>query len=308
MLAKFTFLDLAQEVLSGSKTPLDVPTIWKKGLASNVVDKVGSEGKTPWMSLGARLYVDTKDNPKSRFFRIGENPALFGLKSVHTVQQANEAIAKVQSLPSLKERNLHPLLAFFAKFYLGDVYVKTIYHEKSSKKSFNEWLHPDLVGVRFPDLHPDARSLATTAGELPFKLLSFELKRSLDFSNLRESFFQAVSNSSWAHQSYLVAADVKEDPDFLGELKRLSGSFGIGVISLSIENPDDSEVLYPAKNRQALDWDSINKLSVENPDFSQFLRDVRIDLDGKKVHPSEYDKVEVDIDKLKLLVNPSIKS
>lgn len=306
-MAKFTFLDLAEEVLKNSSTPLDVSTIWKNGVISKAVDKVGSEGKTPWISLGARLYVDSKDNSKTRFLRVGDGPVLFGLKSVHTVQQVKEAMTKVEFFPKLKERNLHPLLAFFAKLYLGEAYVKTIYHEKSLKKSFNEWLHPDLVGVCFPDLHPDARSLAATAGELPFKLLSFELKRSLNFSNLRESFFQAVSNSSWAHQGYLVAANIKETPDFLGELKRLSGSFGIGVISLDIESADDSSVLYPAAERKNLDWDSINKLASENPDFSQFLRDVRIDLDGKKVHPSEYDKVETDLDKLKLLVNPITK-
>lgn len=306
-MAKFTFLDLAEEVLKNSTAPLDVSTIWKNGVTSKAVDKVGSEGKTPWISLGARLYVDSKDNPKTRFLRVGDGPVLFGLKSFHTVQQVKEAMTKVEFVPKLKERNLHPLLAFFAKLYLGEAYVKTIYHEKSLKKSFNEWLHPDLVGVCFPDLHPDARSLAATAGELPFKLLSFELKRSLNFSNLRESFFQAVSNSSWAHQGYLVAANIKETPDFLGELKRLSGSFGIGVISLNIESADDSSVLYPAAERKNLDWDSINKLASENPDFSQFLRDVRIDLDGKKVHPSEYDKVETDLDKLKLLVNPITK-
>ncbi len=260
------------------------------------------------MSLGARLYVDTKDNKNSRFFRIGENPVLFGLKSIHTSQQPQKPVSKVDLPPTLKERNLHPLLAFFAKLYLGDVYVKTIYHEKSFKKSFNEWLHPDLVGVRFPELHADARSLAATAGELPFKLLSFELKRNLNFSNLRESFFQAVSNSSWAHQGYLVAANINESPEFLGELKRLSGSFGIGVISLDIESPDDSAILYPATVRSILDWESIDKLATENPDFSQFLRDVRIDLDGKKVHPSEYDRIETDIDKLKILVTPSAKA
>jgi hypothetical protein len=307
-LAKFTFLDLAEEILKNSGTPLDVSTIWKRGVESNAVGKVGSDGKTPWITLAARLYVDSKDNSKSRFLRIGDNPVLFGLKELHAIQDVPEKIIKIDMSVKLKERNLHPLLAYFSKFYLNDAYVKTIYHEKSLKKSFNEWLHPDLVGVCFPDLHSDARALSAIAGELPFKLLSFELKRSLDFSNLRESFFQAVSNSSWAHQGYLVAANIKESPDFLGELKRLSGSFGIGVISLDIDSPDDSSVLYPAAERNNLDWDSINKLASENPDFSQFLRDVRIDLEGKKVHPSEYDRVEADIEKLKLLVSPAAKS
>lgn len=301
-MAKYTFLDLAEEVLKKSSTPLDASTIWRQGGTHGYIEKVGSQGKTPSMSLSARLYVDSKDNKNSRFIRTNKNPVLFGLRGIHSIKQLDEAVLKAVTLekpPKLLERSLHPLVAFFAKLYLDDVYVKTIYHEKSLKKSFNEWLHPDLVGVRFPELVPEAQALAITVGELPLRLFSFELKRSLNFTNLRESFFQAVSNSSWAHQGYLVAADIKENGDFLKELKRLSGSFGIGVISLDVDNPDDSAVLYPAAERETLDWDSINKLAAENTDFAHFLRDVRIDLDGKKVHPAEYDKFEADVDKLK---------
>ncbi len=35
-------------------------------------------------------------------------------------------------------------------------------------------------------------------------------KKIINRSNLRESFFQALSNSSWAHYGYLVAADLIE--------------------------------------------------------------------------------------------------
>lgn len=302
MLNKYTFLDLAEEVLKASEAPLDVSKMWEEAISKKAADKLDSKGKTPSRSLGSRLYVDTKDNKKSRFFRVGRNPILFGLKAKHTAQKIQDfSVTSVQPSQKFKERDLHPLLAFFAKYYLDKVYVKTIYHEKSTKKSFNEWLHLDLVGVRFPDLHVDVFSLAKVAGDLPFQLLSFELKRNLDFSNLRESFFQAVSNSSWAHQGYLVAANINDSLDFLGELKRLSGSFGIGVISLNVENVDDSFVLCPAEERKMLDWDSVNKLAKENSDFSGFLHDVITDLNGKKVHPTEYDKVEEDVEKLKLL-------
>jgi hypothetical protein len=35
------------------------------------------------------------------------------------------------------------------------------------------------------------------------------MKKELNFSNLRESYFQAVSNSSWANEGYLVTAEYR---------------------------------------------------------------------------------------------------
>lgn len=42
------------------------------------------------------------------------------------------------------------------------------------------------------------------------RLWSFEAKKIINRSNLRESFFQALSNSSCAHYGYVVAADLIE--------------------------------------------------------------------------------------------------
>ena len=69
-------------------------------------------------------------------------------------------------------------------------------------------------------------------GNASIKIYSFELKRKVMLSNLREVFFQTVSNSSWANESYLVTAELSNDEDLMIELKRLSTSFGIGVIKL----------------------------------------------------------------------------
>lgn len=307
-MAKYTFLDLAVDVLKQSPTAIDVSTIWSRAVESGFSSRLDSQGKTPWTTLGSRLYVDSKDNSQSKFFRVGKNPVCFGLNGVHSDQaSANMSSNIVQVASKLKERNLHHLLVFFAHLYLDGAYVKTIYHEKSSKKNYTEWIHPDLVGVCFPDFEAEPLALASSLGELPLRLLSFELKLSLDFSNLRASFFQAVSNSSWAHQGYLAAAYIDGNPEFLAELKRLSSTFGIGVISLNVDSPDDSMVLYPAREREALDWVAINKLSAANPDFRQFVKDVQIDIQGKKVHPAEYDFVETDTDKLRLLIDPTLK-
>ncbi len=122
------------------------------------------------------------------------------------------------------------------------------------------------------------------------KLFSFELKRDLTFANLRESFFQTVSNSSWANEGYLVAAEISGDEEFRTELRRLSTSFGIGVIHLHIDDPDASEILFPARTRENLDWDAINKLTI-NADFREFLRRVRIDISSNEIRKEKYERV-----------------
>ena len=37
--------------------------------------KIKSTGKTPWQTLGARLFVDVRDTHKSRFIKVGKRPA-----------------------------------------------------------------------------------------------------------------------------------------------------------------------------------------------------------------------------------------
>ena len=56
--------------------------------------------------------------------------------------------------------------------------------------------------------------------------------------NYRESFFQAVSYSSWANEGYLVAAEIIQDDELLSELECLSIAFGIGIIQLDITDID----------------------------------------------------------------------
>ena len=110
------------------------------------------------------------------------------------------------------------------------------------------------------------------------------------YSNLRESFFQAVSNSSWANEGYLAAAKILEDEDFREELKRLSTSFGIGVIRIDPKDPDSTEILFPAKYNEYLDWSTINKMAM-NPDFLGFLNRVKTDTQSREIRKEWYDKI-----------------
>ena len=143
----------------------------------------------------------------------------------------------------------------------NDINSKTIFHEKStSKKDKNQkWVHPDMVGISFLKLeNKNSEALQWTVNRNDtFRVHSYELKKEINNDyELKESFFQAVSNSSWANQGYLVAFYISDS--LSDELSRLSKAFGIGVIELK-SNPFESQVLFPASFKE-LDFQTIDKL------------------------------------------------
>ncbi|HGJ65651.1 TPA: hypothetical protein ENS27_09705 [bacterium] len=312
------FLELAEKVLLESEVPLIYQEIWQKGVELGLDKKIKTNGKTPWQTLGAQLFVDVRDNVDSKFIKVGKRPARFYLKNKESIL-TNEIIEKIDLLPTtnekkdrilFSERELHPLLSYFvytnSQFNRGKaILTKTVFHEKSKKGGLNEWIHPDIVGVYIPidDWNREIIELNNISNSNAITLYSFELKIGIDRNNYREYFFQAVSNSSWANEGYLVAGKIKDDDELINELERLSTSFGIGIIELDLEDIDSSRVLYHAKNKKELDWDTMNKLSEINPDFRKFLQDVKIDFDSNRIHKSEYDpiisEIETYINKIK---------
>ncbi|EJC03152.1 hypothetical protein HPHPP3_0190 [Helicobacter pylori Hp P-3] len=108
-------------------------------------------------------------------------------------------------------------------------------------------------------------------GQKRHKLFSFELKVEIGFPNLKESYFQAVSNSTWANEGYLVVFKIEDE--VLGELRRLNQSFGIGVIKLESEI-SNSKILLPAKERE-IDISTLNMLIEQSPkDFEPFMEKI----------------------------------
>lgn len=304
-----TFLELAERVLREAMRPLTANEIWTLATEKGYDKQLKSQGKTPWATLGAQMYVNAKDNPKSSFAQTDSRPKKFYLKSqADQLDLSETAISKEPTVVKKKrfdflEKDLHSYLTYYAYYHLH-CYTKTINHSQSSKKEFGEWVHPDIVGCYFPldDWKQEVYELSSSIGNISIRLLSFELKRELSFGNLRESFFQTVSNSTWANESYLVAAEVSEEVEFRSELSRLSTSFGIGVIKLNLEDPHSSEIIFPPKYREALDWETINKLTM-NADFKEFISTVKIDITSRKIHKKEYDQVQ-DIETLKRKTSP----
>lgn len=301
----YGYLDLAYDVLKKATSPLTYQEVWDVAKSSGLSDKLRRTGKTPWASLGSGLYMDVRD-PTSKFVGVGKRPVRFFLKERETeitpesVKRIEEDDQKKKPVASgqYKERDLHPLVTYFANAIPGfnrgrEVYTKTVFHEGSSKRGYNEWVHPDMVGFYLPieDWSPDVFEFNRLADNNLLRLYSFELKRSLDKSSYREAYFQAVSNSSWAHEGYLVAAEILKDDDFLAEMERLVTSFGIGLIHIDLEDIGSSRVLYLARVRQDLDWETINKLCELNPDFRNFVQNVKIAIESKRIYKEVYDEV-----------------
>jgi uncharacterized protein len=304
------FHKYAYDVLEDTQTPMTYQEIWKKGVELGLDKALDSKGKTPWQSLGARLFIDVRDNPDSPFQKLGKRPARFILKKnsagvdLGTINKIEkEEYSTVEPEFRFKEREMHPLLSYFVyanpTFNRGRaIYTKTIYHERSRKEGYSEWLHPDMVGFYIPldDWGAETLELNKITSQNALSLFSFELKKSIGKGNYREAFFQAVSNSSWANEGYLVAAEISDDDELLAELERLSISFGIGIIRLDVADSDASYILFHATPKKELDWETINKLSELNGDFRKFIQDVKIDFEARRIHKAEYDEIIKDLE------------
>lgn len=291
-----TFLKLAEMVLKDVLTPLPYSEIWRIAEEKDYVKLLQSHGKTPSATLSARLVVDIRDNPASIFTSVGERPKQYCLKSKfpsgqsESISQLEPPITNLRT--SYLESDLHPLMVYFGSSYLN-LHLKTIKHSKSEKKPYGEWVHPDIVGCYYPFslLRPEVFEISELMGNAAAKFYSFELKKELSFSTLRESFFQAVSNSSWSNEGYLVAAEIDSSTEFMDELKRLTAAFGIGIIKLDTEDPDSCKILFPAITKDQIDWDSVNKLTAMNPDFKKLLQRVKNDITSREIRREEFDKV-----------------
>lgn len=193
----------------------------------------------------------------------------------------------------ISEHDLYPkLMQFLAQEW--DLYCLRI-DEKRSKNNRgskgNQWLHPDIVAMQTMDKQwaEDIRQCVKLGSGQNAALWSFEVKLVLNGANVRESFFQAVSNSSWANEGYLVtAAIVGEHTE--EELRILSALHGIGVIVLNTDDLSESEILLSAKRKTEIDWQSVNRIVEQNSDFATFIEYVAIYYQSGKVIEKNWNK------------------
>lgn len=295
MSGKLTYKELIIEVLKQTKKPLNVSEIWQKALEKGLDKKLSSIGQTPTQTIWNRLLTD-----KINFLKTSIKPTTFWLKERENellkLDNKNEITNEKQEKNKFHERDLHPLLVKFLYENLDfNLNCKTIYHEQSKKGKGGEdkWNYPDIVGVYFPydDYEKETITLLENIKQISYKLFSFELKIALNFSNLKECYFQAVSNSSWANEGYLVVLQ-EIDSEVLSELRRLNQSFGIGVIKLE-KDISNSQILISAKEKE-LDIQTLNMLINKNPNFKEFIDDI-----NKQIKVGKEAKIQANFDEIK---------
>ncbi|GAA7188879.1 COG2958 family protein [Helicobacter pylori] len=304
-------IQIIQSVLEAIKEPIKVTEIYDKAKELFEEGKIESMfdygGETPNQSASSYIYTALNKGEELPFCKVQEKPVLIALKSA-----AKEPVLNAQK-PSVKiahERDLHPFLTYMA-FNNENLkcYTKTIFHEESLKspKGMDRWLYPDMVGVRFLHAELSNENLIAFSKKfdtLPIKLVSFELKREISVHNCRECYFQAISNSSWANEGYLVGHHIDtHNLKLMDLLKRLHASFGIGVIDLRTDE-DKSAILLNAKYKEKIDYTVALELSEKNEKFSGFLKSV-VDYDPNHQHryKDEFDEVKK---KEELYPNPSL--
>ena len=263
-----TYPDECREKQANSKAKV-VPLDSEVKFLNQLVSEIGA--RRPGLKRNYPKIKITED-PRTYYFTEltdGEEIDLAESNEAPPTSKANK--------PAVKEHDLYPLLSDFLWSEL-EIYSKRIDEKRSGNSKGaggNKWLYPDLVGVEnlSGDWHREIKDCASEYADKKTKLWSFEVKILINRSNLREAFFQAVSNSSWANFGYLVANEIAGNT--LKELRMLAGLHGIGFIKLSAENPSESQILIPAKERSDIDWDTANRLTEENKDFLEYIKLIR---------------------------------
>jgi hypothetical protein len=258
----------------------------QKAFISQVVAEIGSQKD---QIIKNDTHVFWQDKPRPRVYWYNSE------KVVGEIVLETDENFEVSTIAetAFSEHNLYPILIDYLKTELN-LYCQRI-DEKRSKNSRgsggNQWLHPDIVAMQPVDKEWNEliRSCVKQGAGQSVRLWSFEVKKELTGSNARKSFFQAVSNSSWANEGYLVATSIS-DSSVEQELRMLSALHGIGVILLNPENPSESEMMLPAKSRAEVDWQSVNRILVENADFKDYIELVSTYYQTGRVRSRDWNK------------------
>jgi hypothetical protein len=220
------------------------------------------------------LIKTTEERPKRYYLTTKSDSDEIEIAESAEVEENGFNLNKIK----VTEHSLYPKVSEYL-FTQLNIYSKRVDEKKSKNNKGsggNKWLFPDIVGMEdlTKDWQRETKECVKEMQALKAKLWSFEVKILINRSNVREVFFQTVSNSTWANYAYLVAAEIVDDRT-TKELRILSGLHGIGVIQLNIENPSESLILMPAKERSEVDWNTIDRLVEENADFVDYIRLVK---------------------------------
>ena len=263
-----------------------------------VAAEIGSSYRRAWQGKHPELKI-TEDRPREYYYseqtgsaEVAVAESMSDMTDASVADTADTSVADAADASvadamdpvdthatKLSEHDLYPKLTHYLwkEFKVNSKRIdEKCSSNKHGMKGSNRWLYPDVVGMEdlSSDWHQEVRDCVKQYSDKRAKLWSFEVKLGINRSNVRECFFQAVSNSSWANFGYLVAAKIT-GKGTLKELRMLTAVHGIGLIELKADAPAKSQVIIPARERVGIDWDTCNRLATENNDFLEYVELVR---------------------------------
>lgn len=276
---RFTARDIANWILLNypdecrekkeKSTATAIPLHSDEALVQQLVAEIASQ--RPRLEKRFPQVKTTDGRPRKYYYTSMSDETEVSVSGLTRLAETEETYEKRYT-----EHDLYPLVSGFLWSELK-LYSRRIDEKRGRNTSgggANKWLFPDIVGVEdlSKEWGEEIKNLVKQTSDQKTRLWSFEVKKLVNRSNVREAYFQAVSNSSWANFGYLVAAEIQGAEK---ELRILSGLHGIGVIKLDVENPAESEIMIPCRERVNVDWNAANRLADENADFSEYIKLIR---------------------------------
>ncbi|MCR9143854.1 MAG: hypothetical protein NXI24_16530 [bacterium] len=101
------------------------------------------------------------------------------------------------------------------------------------KKNENKYKFPDIVAYRnLTGVSAALKNLANRTGAGELELYSYEVKKKLTVSSYRDTIFECVGNSSWAHRKYIVTNYL--EPELFENKREDFERHQVGLIHLEV--------------------------------------------------------------------------
>ncbi|HSP42352.1 MAG TPA: hypothetical protein VLO11_05740 [Luteolibacter sp.] len=183
----------------------------------------------------------------------------------------------------------------------------------------NLWKFPELVLVDWetggaPDeemsLDGSMLDLKQRLGIPPFRLHAARLRIQPSLQIYREDFFQTLAASMWAQGGELIYAAPIEDEALADSLRRLSATYGVGVVSFGLTPEALDELPRPAnilnahpreteaimakldinriaspRSRPHLEWNELGSLRNESEETEKLMRWLTRCIDERRAEP-----------------------
>jgi hypothetical protein len=199
-------------------------------------------------------YLINSNNIKIKNFYDG-NLILFIFEGDDS-DYSDEQIKEIEKEETQLEKDAYPTVM---KFLKQELFVEANYtlfaQEKAikSKRGTNKHRYPDLIGVYKPEWNELDTFPKLILKDISYQIYSFEVKTSLKMENIRESFFECLSNSVFANKRYVVIAKEGDKailPKAYNEFRKLSTRYNVGLIEVRIL--DFKKLEYDKKNSKML--------------------------------------------------------